>query len=634
MADVFVSYKAEDRARVAPLVRALESDGISVWWDAHIGAGDEWRETILRQLEGARAVIVVWSRRSVGAQGQFVRDEASRALKRKTYLPIRIDKVDPPLGFGETQAHDLVGWKGDAADPRYQGVTNTLREKFRIKAKRGRVQAEARTAVSRRTLMAGGATAVICVGGLGTWLWPPRASARGESIAVMPFENLSGDPSQVYFSDGIAEELRSALSSIPGLKVVARTSSEAVRNADAVTAAAKLHVSDILTGSVRRSPEMLRISAQLVDGKDGTERWSDVYDRTVGDSLEIQSEIAQKVADALRLRLGPADKDFRARGGTDNPRAQDLYLRAEATARNNDSEAGIRAALAFAEAALVEDAKYGDAMTSKAGYLGQLGSTFAANASDAQSLMLQAQHAAQQAVVLAPLSSAAHAALGAQYFWTFQFRAALQEFTNVQSLSDRNGANLSNIGWYSALLRHFDIGLQLADEAVALDPLNPSVHQSRANVLQYAGRLPEAEQAVQRAIRLNPNLWYTHLIYAIILLQAQRFAEAQREVAKVGHGSMSVIATQAIIAERLGDRNESNRLLQQMLRSDMLGAAHYQVAQVYVQLSENDEALSELDEAWAARDPGLAQIQTDFLFDSLRKDPRFQALVRKLDFPT
>ena len=99
MSDVFVSYKAEDRARVRPLVDALEADGLSVWWDAHIGGGDEWRETIARHLDDARCVIVVWSKRSVGPEGRFVRDEAARSLKRGAYLPVRIDKVEPPLGL-------------------------------------------------------------------------------------------------------------------------------------------------------------------------------------------------------------------------------------------------------------------------------------------------------------------------------------------------------------------------------------------------------------------------------------------------------------------------------------------------------------------------------------------------------
>src|SRR4051812_17937858 len=101
--DIFISYKAEDRARVRPLVDALMADGLSVWWDAHIGAGEDWRESIAANLDEARCVIVVWSKRSVGPDGRFVRDEAARAMKRHAYLPVTIDKVDPPLGFGETQ---------------------------------------------------------------------------------------------------------------------------------------------------------------------------------------------------------------------------------------------------------------------------------------------------------------------------------------------------------------------------------------------------------------------------------------------------------------------------------------------------------------------------------------------------
>jgi serine/threonine-protein kinase len=633
MTDVFVSYKAEDRSRVAPLVRALESDGVSVWWDAHIGAGDEWRETILRQLESARAVIVVWSKRSIGPEGRFVRDEASRAVKRKTYLPVRIDKVDPPLGFGETQAHDLAGWKGDRSDPRYEGLTFALRQRFAIRRKRPANTLGATSRVSRRSLMVGAGAGVACVAGVGTWFALRSSGGTGESIAVLPFENLSGDPSQAYFSDGIAEELRSALAGIPGLKVVARTSSEAVRNVDVVTAAAKLHVTDVLTGSVRRSPEMLRISAQLIDGKDGTQRWSEDYDRPIGDSLKIQSEIAQRVAEALRLRIGPANNNLHARGGTDNPRAEDLYLRGQATARDNDSEAGIRAALALAEAALLEDPKYGNAMTSKASYLSSLGSTFATNSNDAQLLMQQAQDAAVRAVELAPLSAPAHASLAGQYFWSFQFASALKEFQKVLSLRGVDASSLASIARYLAMLRRFDVALRLADEAVTLDPLNPGVHQNRAKVLQYGGRLTEAEQSVQRAMQLSPGLWYTHLIYALIFLQSGRLAQAQREAATVNHASTSVIATQAVIAERLGDRSQSNQLLQQILSSDALSAAHYQVAQVYAQENRNDEAISELRKALVARDPGLAQIQVDFLFDPLRKDPRFQDFVKKLNFP-
>src|SRR5256885_11702111 len=122
MADVFISYKAEDRRRVQPLVQALQSDGLSVWWDEHIGTGDEWRQTIEQQLDSALCVIVIWSKSSIGPEGHFVRDEASRAQRRHVYVPGLIDAVEPPLGFGERQAASLRGWHGDRSAARYQGV--------------------------------------------------------------------------------------------------------------------------------------------------------------------------------------------------------------------------------------------------------------------------------------------------------------------------------------------------------------------------------------------------------------------------------------------------------------------------------------------------------------------------------
>ncbi len=122
MTDLFVSYKSEDRARVAPLVAALEADGVGIWWDAHIGGGSEWRDQIESELNAARCVLVVWSERSTGQGGSFVRDEATRSLRRGVYLPVRIDPVEPPLGFGETQALSLIGWKGDRSDPHYQAL--------------------------------------------------------------------------------------------------------------------------------------------------------------------------------------------------------------------------------------------------------------------------------------------------------------------------------------------------------------------------------------------------------------------------------------------------------------------------------------------------------------------------------
>ena len=196
MTDLFISYKAEDRSRVLPLVAALEDQGLSVWWDEHIGGGDDWRETILRHLETARCVIVVWSRRSVGPKGEFVRDEASRAKRQGTYLPVRIDKVDPPLGFGEMQVLDLAGWKGDTAHPRFQAVLAAVRARLGIEDSSPSGRPHRSRAISRRSAVAGGAIAAAAVAGGGAWLLIKPSGAKVQSIAVLPFANLSGEPNQ------------------------------------------------------------------------------------------------------------------------------------------------------------------------------------------------------------------------------------------------------------------------------------------------------------------------------------------------------------------------------------------------------------------------------------------------------
>ena len=206
MADVFVSYKAEDRRRVKPLVEALQADGFSVWWDEQIGGGAAWRHAIETELNAAKCVIVAWSKRSVGAEGTFVQDEATRAQQRHVYVPVIIDKVHLPLGFGETQALPLSGWHGDRSDPHYQAVLAAVQRNAGPK-RRARPAPVHQPKIDRRTAIAGGAVAAVAAAGVGGWAFlrsSPASASR--SIAVLPFANLSGDPAQAYFSDGIAEE--------------------------------------------------------------------------------------------------------------------------------------------------------------------------------------------------------------------------------------------------------------------------------------------------------------------------------------------------------------------------------------------------------------------------------------------
>src|SRR4028118_1144853 len=198
-ADVFLSYKAEDRTRLKPLVAALEAEGFSIWWDAHIGGGANWREDIQQNLDDAKCVIVAWTKRSVGPAGNFVREEATRAQRRGVYLPVRLDAVEPPLGFGEVQALSLKGWKGDRADPRFQAVADAVRSRISGEHQPRRPTHFAERGISRRAVMAGGAGAV-ALAGAGGWLLLKPTAVNAKRIAVLPFANLSGHDKQAYFS--------------------------------------------------------------------------------------------------------------------------------------------------------------------------------------------------------------------------------------------------------------------------------------------------------------------------------------------------------------------------------------------------------------------------------------------------
>jgi serine/threonine-protein kinase len=632
--DLFLSYKAEDRARVAPLVQALETDGLSVWWDAHIGGGDQWRETILRHLEAAKCVIVVWSRRSVGPRGEFVRDEASRAQRRETYFPIRIDKVDPPLGFGETQALDLSGWKGDRSDPRYRALVEGLHKRFGIKVKRAKAAPAEGRGLDRRSIVIGGGAAAVAAAGAGAWFLTKADAARSNSIAVLPFANLSGDPAQAYFSDGIAEELRSTLSRIPGLQVVARTSSEAVRNDDAKTAAAKLDVTNILTGSVRRSPQMIRVSAQLVDGRKGLERWSQDYDQPVGDALQIQSDIALQVAQALSIHLGRGVQHDLSEGGTRNAAAQDRLLKARGLRARDDSHAASRRALEYIDSALAFDPRYADALAVKSAIVTVLADD-AATPAEKRRLLNSAQQTAGQAIAIAPRSARARSALAAASYFDFKFREALRQFAIMESLLGESGGETDYLAPYAFVL--YDVGnsahgLEIAARMVAADPLNPGAYHAKAQVLFGLGRFEEAAAADSQAIALAPELAWPRAWRARALMKMDRLDEAKAEFAKL-HSRIGIwTAWEAILEERRGNRAESNRLLDWIRQSES-ETMHYQFAEILAQQGRTDDAIAELEKAWTARDSGLTSIKTDELLVPLHSDPRYQAIVRRMNFP-
>ncbi len=630
MSDVFVSYKAEDRKRVKPLVQALEAEGYSVWWDEQIGGGASWRRAIEAELNAAKCVVVVWSKRSVGPDGAFVQDEATRAQHRHVYVPVLIDKVHPPLGFGETQALPLSGWKGDRTAPQFLAISDAVRVVTGGTSQAPAIPSAAPLLGSRRTVLVG--SAVVAAATVAGWYFLKSGTAEASnSIAVMPFANLSGDPSQAYFSDGLAEELRNALSRIPELNVMARTSSEKVREDDVQTAARKLGVANILTGSVRRSPTTIRVSTQLVDGHDGLERWSEAYDRPVGDTLNIQTDIAQKVAAALSIRLSQGSRAALEAGGTNNPAAQDLLLQIDRDQAFNRE--GFERKIALLDAALALDPNYARAYAQKASLLMIKAGTYSTSAAEAYRGHLQALKVADKAIGIAPMMALGYATRGDISRQLLNPRGALMDSDRANSLPGKNDFEV--LGFQAVLLsqlgRQAD-ALHVGAKWIALDPLNPQAHAAQGIILYNARRYSEAVANLRRSLQIAPSNERATAFLGYALLAQGKPAEAASEFLKLPPDNFRRLLGEAIMAAREGRRSDALDILGRMKRSQG-DADLYQYGEIYAQLGMVDDAFKQLEMAIAVHDSGASGLRIDPFLDPIRRDPRFRALEQKINFP-
>jgi serine/threonine-protein kinase len=629
--DVFVSYKAEDRTRLRPLIAALEAEGFSVWWDTHIGGGAHWREDIQEHLDSAKCVIVAWSRRSVGPDGDFVRDEAARARKRGAYLPVRLDDVEPPLGFGEVQAISLRGWRGDRSDQRFQALAESVRRRIAGEDIAHVSLSDDRRGTTRRAVIAAGA-GVLSLAGAAGWLLLRPGAASQRRIAVLPFANLSGAQDQAYFAEGIAEELRSALSRI-GLQVIGRASSDAVKDLDTKSAASRLGVANIITGSVRRSPEMIRINAQLVGGNDGVERWAQTYDRAPGDTIKIQTDIASNVAEALSIALGEAGKTALTLGGTADAGAQDLFLRASGLYSNDTSEAALREAVALLDAAVGRDPNYASAYRLKSRALELLATSYPKSSADMVNLLSQAELSAKRAIALAPKLGSAYAVLALIEQDRFNFPGATQYMDRALALSPDDPLVLPSAMYIARYLGDPRKALALSDRLVELDPLEPPTYTRRADVLIALRRYSEAIASARKSLQLAPDRSYPHQVIGDALALLNRPNDARAEYKKVSADDVFRLAGEAMLDGRSHNLSAVEVTIARM-RKLFGDAASYNYAQVYAQANETDRAFAALNKAFEVKDPGLTGLKTDPFLDPIRSDPRYAALVRRMNFPS
>jgi TolB-like protein len=457
-------------------------------------------------------------------------------------------------------------------------------------------------------------------------------TAPAHSVAVLPFVNMSGDPTQDYFSDGLSEELLNSLSSIPDLHVAARTSSFSFKGKDATVAdiGRELNVGAVLEGSVRKDGKHVRITVQLIDAVTGFELWSHAYDRDLENILTLQTEIATAVTKALQATLLPDAAAAVELGGTQNPQAFDAYLQAETLQGRGDKEA-VLAQIAAYDAAIRQDPSFAKAYVGKAIAL----NFFAGNVATGSSVheyFAQARATAEKALALTPELGRAHSALGQILEFGFiDFTHSLLENERALALSPGDTIVLQGSVLPLAFVGRAESAVINAQRAVALDPINASSHVSLGFALYFARQYRKAIEVYNRALSLNPQLggptafrglahkWlgdldaalqscstppintYNHVCLAIVYHQQNHASEAQAEVSK--------------IRETLGDT----------------GA--YQYVEIYAQWGDVSSALQWLETAYRMRDAGLVSLKVDEMLDPLRKEPRFQKIERELNFP-
>ncbi|QZD96096.1 TIR domain-containing protein [Qipengyuania gelatinilytica] len=327
MGDIFLSYARADRESAERLAAELEASGYSVWWDRHIDGGSEFAAEIEHRLEEAQVVLVLWSKD--GVTSRWVRDEAVIGLEAGKLVATSIDGTPPPIGFKQIHAIDMTDQNGHGDLLRALG--------HRLGSLPAASSAD--QAAPSRSLVGIFAAfgAVLLLAGLGAWWFAGGSSDSAEevtedeltSVAVLPFRSLSQDEEDRYFAEGVAKEILNRLGALSELRVTARTASFRFADTDqpANSVGETLGVEYFVEGTVRRSGEDWRVTAQLVRAEDGSQLWSDTYDVTGSDILRVQSEIAERAAEALGVLLDDEKRERMGEAGIDNPEAYALFAR-------------------------------------------------------------------------------------------------------------------------------------------------------------------------------------------------------------------------------------------------------------------------------------------------------------------
>ena len=461
---------------------------------------------------------------------------------------------------------------------------------------------------------------------------PGGPSLPQKSIAVLPFDNLSRDPDNAYFAEGVQDEILTRLAKVADLKVISRTSTQHFKSApeNLPQIAKQLGVTNILEGSVQKAADQVRVNVQLINAITDAHVWADTYDRKLTDIFAVESEIAKNIAETLQARLSGSEKSSIAKTPTVNAEAYELYLKGRFF-WNKRTGTDLRKAIDYFNQAIAKDPNYALAYVGLAdSYL--LLSSYAA-VSPAESLP-PARSALKKALELDDSLAEAHASFGLLTTLELDLHRALDELKRAVELKPNYATAHHWLALAHLTLAQFDSAISEAKRAIELDPLSLVINADTSWIYFSARRYDEAEAQVRKTLEIGPQFFLAHYYLGEVLQFKAHLSEAIAEFQKAFelNNDPYSLAMLGQAYGRNGQRDEAQKILARLNEEAKSHyVAPYALALVQIGLGDKDRAIEELDHAYREQETNyLFGIKVDPMLDDLRGDPRFEALVRRV----
>jgi TolB-like protein len=654
---VFLSYASQDAEAAQKLCNALRAAGIEVWFDqSELRGGEAWDQTIRQRIRDCRLFVPIISAHSEARLEGYFRREWKLAADRmddmasKVAFLVPVVTDDTPTASAEVpERFRQVQWsrlpKGDATPAFVGRICALLGLKTPIENDEKQSAPTHIPISSRRRERPAvwctiGLTAILVViaGGWIYWhqqvLKPPQSATSSESvsdksIAVLPFTDLSEKHDQEYLADGISEEIIYLLAKIPDLRVIGRTSSFQFkgRSEDLRTIGATLGAAYLVEGSVRRFGNRVRISAQLIDARDGSPRWSETYDRESSDALTLQDEITGSLTRALQLEMSDS-AGSKTPGSHLSAEAHEAYLRG-LHAFNRFDEAGFEEAAANFKQVLEIDPTFVPAAEQLARtYCDQPSWGFVLPAVGYE----RARTAASAVLQLDPQSPVGHAVLACVHVWyDWDWVAARRETDIAMKAAPRDAFTLVIAAEEREAVGEWREAARLCEGAKAADPLTATIFQNVGQLYLREGRYPQAEDSARRVLQISSTYVGGHVDLGRALVAAGKGNEALIEMQSETLEALR-LGGLALVFEALHRKPDAQAALNRLVASHAADSA-FAIAEAYAYGGHPDQALEWLDRAYAQKDIQLWGIKGDPFLAALRGDQRYRTFLQKMNVP-